>query len=151
MRVVEKENPSRRVSEGLEATSSEQQHGTSARNNKSKRTILPRSIYLKTEENLNSKSKKYSFQNEKLFSKTKNIVSQIKEGVGLIIIEEQSLMIVQLKQDVELHDLRSYKKFSKISDSHFLYENNQKLSEQSKIKKGNHFIRYYSKLLGRYL
>jgi hypothetical protein len=58
-------------------------------------------------------------------------------------------MIVQLKQDVELCELRSYKKISKIFDTHFLYENNRKLSEQSKIKIGNHFIRYYSKLLGR--
>jgi hypothetical protein len=44
--------------------------------------------------------------------------------------------------------LRSCNKFSKISGTHFLYENNRKLSEQSKIKKGNHFIRYYSKQLG---
>jgi hypothetical protein len=53
-----------------------------------------------------------------------------------------------LKRDVELYELRSWKKFSKISDAHFLYENNRKLSEQLKIKKGNHFIRYYSIILG---
>jgi hypothetical protein len=32
LREIEKENPSRRISEGLEATTSEQQQGTSARN-----------------------------------------------------------------------------------------------------------------------
>jgi hypothetical protein len=56
--------------------------------------------------------------------------------------------MIQLKWDVELCELRSCKKISKISDNHFLYENNQKLSEQSKIKKGNHSIRYYSIILG---
>jgi hypothetical protein len=33
LREIEKQNPSQRISEGLEATTSEQQHGTSARNN----------------------------------------------------------------------------------------------------------------------
>jgi hypothetical protein len=70
----------------------------------------------------------------------KDVVSKIEEVVCLINVEEQSLMIIQLKGDVELCELRRCKKFSKISDTHFLYENNRKLSEQSKIKKGNHFI-----------
>jgi hypothetical protein len=39
-------------------------------------------------------------------------------------------------------------KIAKISDIHFFYENNPKLSDYSKIKKGAHFIRYYSRLFG---
>jgi hypothetical protein len=50
--------------------------------------------------------------------------------------------------EVELKEIQSDGKISKISDTHFLYENNQKLSERSKLKKGNHHIRYYSRLNG---
>jgi hypothetical protein len=111
--------------------------------------MIPKNIYLKSEEKTSTiKSKKLNLQIEKMFAKMKDVVSKIEEVVCLINIEEQSLMIVQLKRDVELYELRSCKKIFKISDTHFLYENNRKLSEQSKIKNRIHFNRYYSKLLG---
>jgi hypothetical protein len=40
LREFEEENPSRRISEGWEATSSEQQHGTSARNDFDRITLF---------------------------------------------------------------------------------------------------------------
>jgi hypothetical protein len=137
LRVIEKENPSRRISEGLEATRSEQQHGTSARNNESKKTRIPISIYMKAEEKISiTKPKKINPQTEKSFTKRKNAVSQIKEDVCLIKIEEQSRMIAQLKRDAELCELKSYKKFQNFLTPTFYmkiivnYRNSQKSKKE---------------------
>jgi hypothetical protein len=61
LRVIEKENPSGIISEGSEATTSEQQHGTSARNDKS----MPKSIYIEAEEKIPTIKSKTQFPNRK--------------------------------------------------------------------------------------
>jgi hypothetical protein len=147
LREIEKQNPSRRIREGFEVTTSEQQQGTSARNNKSKRTEIPKSVYLKVgEKTLTTKSERLNLQIENPFAKMKDVVSKIEEVVCLINIEEQSLMIVQLKRDVELHELQSCKKISKFLTSTFYMEIIRNYRNSQKSKKeitSSDFIRNY--------
>jgi hypothetical protein len=93
---------------------------------------------------INSKTSLYqSTQKRKIPHNSTDDVS-----MNILLFENRSLIVIQLMGEVELNEIQSDANFSKIFDTHFLYKNNQKLLERSKLKKGNHFIRYYSKLNG---
>jgi hypothetical protein len=70
------------------------------------------------------------------------------KGVHINIVENKSLIIIQLKASTYLHQIMNFEKLKKISEGHFFYLNNRKLSLSSKLDKGNHFIHIYSKLPG---
>jgi hypothetical protein len=140
LKEFEKENPSRRISDGFEATTSEQQQGTSARN--VEKRILNQNKLLKINSNLFKIISKTSLYQPTLKRKIPhNSTDDV--SINILLFEKKSLMVIQLTGEVELKEIRSDVKFSKISDTHFLYENNQKLSQKSTLKKGNHFMKYY--------
>jgi hypothetical protein len=80
LREIEKQNPSRRISECLEATTSKQQRGTSARNDESKQDqfLLKDINHLKLEnKNLNAKFEKTDCHIEKLSTPNRSLVLNI--------------------------------------------------------------------------
>jgi hypothetical protein len=77
-----------------------------------------------------------------------HLKDSINKGVHINIVENKSLIIVQLKTRLYLHQIMKIEKLKKISEGYFFYSNNRKLSLSSKLDKGNHFLHFYSKILG---
>jgi hypothetical protein len=72
----------------------------------------------------------------------------IRRGINLIIFLSKSLIIVQLKQETDFNQIMSHKKLKELSDNHFFYENNQKLTHGKMLSKGTHQIQFRTNLKG---
>jgi hypothetical protein len=58
------------------------------------------------------------------------------------------LIIIQIKEETKFSVISSHEKLSEIFRTNILYENGKRISEQTKFEKGDHFLRYYSRLKG---
>jgi hypothetical protein len=92
LREFEKENPSRRISEGLEATSSEQQQGTSARND-----LLIDKLGEKME------SFNIYFQNLSNAIQFKKLSNQIIQEEAIIIDSKYDCQYVNKNSKIQIH------------------------------------------------
>jgi hypothetical protein len=80
--------------------------------------------------------------------KMENQQDESEEGVNIIISEQKSLIILNLKRATSMKQLKSFKKLNKISEGYFFYENNRELSLHQILRKGNHLIHFYSRIIG---
>jgi mRNA-degrading endonuclease RelE of RelBE toxin-antitoxin system len=87
-------------------------------------------------------------QLKKMEKSEKEKLQSFHEEVNNNIVEGKSVIIVQLKTKFYLYQIMKIEKLKKIPEGYFFYSNNRKLLLSSKLDKGNHFIHFYSKILG---
>jgi hypothetical protein len=68
------------------------------------------------------------------------------DQMNILNIRNKSMIIVQLKKKSMFKEICS--NFTDLNEAYLFYEGNRKLMENNILEAGNHFIFYYSKLIG---
>jgi hypothetical protein len=68
------------------------------------------------------------------------------EQMNILNIRNKSMIIVQLKKKLMFKEV--YSNLNDFNEAYLFYERNKKLMKNDILEAGNHFIFYYSKLIG---
>jgi hypothetical protein len=77
-----------------------------------------------------------------------HVMCQIYNGMNILILQNKSLIIIQLKQETLFNQILIHEKMEKLADIYSFYVNNQMLSKNKILSKGNHFIHFKGSLKG---
>jgi hypothetical protein len=65
-----------------------------------------------------------------------------------LVLQNKSLIIIQLKQETIFKQILSQEKMKKFPSNYTFFENNQKLTENNVLSKGNHYVHFKGNLKG---
>jgi hypothetical protein len=69
-------------------------------------------------------------------------------GTNILILENKYLIIIQLKQEASINQIMNHEKMKGLSIIYSFYQNNQKLTKNKILLKGNHYIHFKGSLKG---
>jgi hypothetical protein len=69
--------------------------------------------------------------------------------MNILILPNKFLIIIQLKQKTSFDQIMTHEEVKKLSSIYSFYENNQKLTKDTLMSKGNHYIHFKGTLKGR--